>query len=98
MSVISTVLKIIDMSVDFSWSTSLLSSAIAAFRTITPLVAHWPHSHTAILAARASIVELKSVTASIRALLIMPKMVASSLEGVYQQNRLAAPFVVMQLE
>ncbi|KAG5576778.1 hypothetical protein H5410_056912 [Solanum commersonii] len=77
-SVISIVPKIIDISVNFSWSTSLLSLVIAAFRVVTYSMAPWPRSHTVILVAKASIVELKGVISLARALSIMLGMVAST--------------------
>ncbi|KAG5585328.1 hypothetical protein H5410_045762 [Solanum commersonii] len=78
---ISTVPKIIDMSVEFSWSLSLLSAAIVAFRVVTSSVSPWPFSHTSNRVARASISALKGVTAATRPLLIMLGMVASILEA-----------------
>ncbi|KAG5585937.1 hypothetical protein H5410_046371 [Solanum commersonii] len=54
---------------------------VAAFRAITSSVAPRPCLHTAIHVARALMDKLRGVIVSIRAFLIMPGMVASSMEA-----------------
>ncbi|KAG5605202.1 hypothetical protein H5410_026694 [Solanum commersonii] len=57
---ISTIPKIMDISVDFSRSTSLCNTTISAFKVVTSSVAPWPRLHTAIFVARGSMVELNA--------------------------------------
>uniref|UniRef100_M1DWK0 Uncharacterized protein n=1 Tax=Solanum tuberosum TaxID=4113 RepID=M1DWK0_SOLTU len=79
MSSISTVPMTMDTSVAFSCSTFFLSSVMAAFNAIISSVDPWLCSHITILAARESMVVLRGVIPSVKAIQIMSGTEASRL-------------------